>query len=324
MTGRAAGRSAGPAPQPAMTCAIASVAARAVSRRSRKWSSVKRPAMRSQAAGSSSQRSVSVASASGVIACCSSSGTTKSSLSTFGRPTQLVAHVAHHLPVEPVDAVADHHRPFEQRGFQRGGAAGHHHHVAGGHHLVRTAVDQLHRLLRTGFGHRRLDHRTQAGRDRQQAAQARPRRAQPPCGAQEVGSNVADLAAAAAGHHGHHGLAVTQAKRSASGGARYVQRNRIGQWMAHVAGGHARLRQQRRLERKEAQHMVGRRGQLVHPPAAPGPDRRADEVDGLEPAAFRRASRPRLKSGASMPMKAEGRCASRRSPSSVRSATSWR
>ena len=148
---------------------------------------------------------------------------------------------------------------------------------------MRAAVDQFHGFLRPGFGHHRLDHRAQSGRDRQQAAQAGPGRAQPLRGAQEVGSDVADLAAAAAGHHGHHGLAVTEAERNPGRGARHVQRDRIGQRMAHIAGRHAGLLQQRRLEREEAQHVVGRRGQLVHPPAAPGPDRRADEVDGLEP-----------------------------------------
>ena len=77
--------------------------------------------------------------------------------------------------------------------------------------------------------------------------------------------------------------AVGQAECRARGGARRLERDRVGQRMADVGGRHAVRAQQLGLERETGTaHGRSCAAILLHPPAAPGPDRRADEVDRLD------------------------------------------
>src|SRR2546427_507404 len=52
--------------------------------------------------------------------------------------------------------------------------------------------------------------------------------------------------------------------------------------MAHVGGIYAVTGQQLGLEGKDAQHMVGRTPDFLDAIGTPGPDRRADEMHGLD------------------------------------------
>jgi hypothetical protein len=105
----------------------------------------------------------------------------------------------------------------------------------------------------------------------------------------------------------HDRVAVLQTQLPPRGARSGVHGNHAGKGMAHVRGGDAVTRQQLRLEREQAQHVVHAAADLLHPLGAPGPDRRADEVHGADALQhFRRASSPRLKSGASTPMNTSG------------------
>ena len=215
-------------------------------------------------------------------------------------------------------SVGDHHRPLEQRRLERGGAAGDQRHVAGGQRLVRAAVEQRDRRVgrvrrRSGSISVAQARRPPAARSAGRAAAvlqlARRRRAG---AARCTGSRSARLPGSSATTR----VAVAEAER----GARWPR--------AAAPAGSRRPADGRR--RSAAMPALGSRspartgtGTARGRPrarifsialAAPGPDRRADEVDGLDARCLAAcASRPRLKSGASTPMKASGRSRSRRS-----------
>ena len=60
------------------------------------------------------------------------------------------------------------------------------------------------------------------------------------------------------------------------------QRDQIRHRVTDVADGNPGLFVQRRLHRKKRQHTIDRPADLLDPPAAPGPDRRADVVNGTD------------------------------------------
>ena len=93
---------------------------------------------------------------------------------------------------------------------------------------------------------------------------------------EETRCQVAHLGAAAPGQQRNDRRIRVEAQGCARGGAIRLHRNDIGQWMTHVAGRHALLGQQRRLERKDTKHMVGRCPNLFDSGGTPCPYRGAN------------------------------------------------
>mmetsp|Transcript_5757 Transcript_5757/g.14034 ORF Transcript_5757/g.14034 Transcript_5757/m.14034 type:complete len:458 (-) Transcript_5757:1291-2664(-) len=196
-----------------------------------------------------------------------------------GQPHPGLQALAFHAPpVQRGHPVGDDHGPLEQRRLQRGGAAGHQRQVAGRQHGMRLALD----ALDAGAGQQGLEQAVQARHDGQDEAPARP--GQQPGGADQRGRDVLDLALAAAGQQRDDGVAVWQLQGRAGGLARRLQRDGIGERVADKGGVDAGSLQDLGLEGEEAEHMVGRGLDLDDALRPPGPDRRADEVHGLDAA----------------------------------------
>jgi len=83
-------------------------------------------------------------------------------------------------------------------------------------------------------------------------------------------------------------------------------------------GGNALGMVERRLERKQAKHVIHRAMDLVDATTTPRPDGRTDEVNGLDASRLEARLQPRLKSGASTPTNTSGRSVNKRSPSALR------
>ena len=177
--------------------------------------------------------------------------------------------------------VDDDQRPLEERRLERGGAAGDEGDVAGGERLVGAAVDQLDRDLGRVLAADRLDHVAQPRDHRHDEARAGPRPGDLARGAEEARRDVLDLRAAAARQHRDQRLVVADLERGARLGPRRLDRDLVGDRMADVDRVDAVLGVDLGLERKDAEHQVGGLLDLLDPLAAPGPDRRADEVHRL-------------------------------------------
>ena len=87
---------------------------------------------------------------------------------------------------------------------------------------------------------------------------------------------------AAARQNRHHVIVLRQSQGIAGCGAVRHFRNHLCQRVTYVGRGNTVLRQQRRLERKNAQHMVRAAANSLQPVRPPSPDRRADKVHRLD------------------------------------------
>ena len=101
-------------------------------------------------------------------------------------------------------------------------------------------------------------------------------------GGEEPGGQRAYFRAPAARQQRDDRRVCRQSERDACRGAIRHLRNHVRDRMADVSPGHALLRQDRRLERKDAQHVIGRRADLFDTVGTPRPDRRTDEMHGLD------------------------------------------
>ena len=147
---------------------------------------------------------------------------------------------------------------------------------------MRTAVEQL--QVHAGGMPRdhRLDQRAQARHHRQHEAQMRTQPLHLGGRAEQARRDVLDLGAPAARQQRDDGVVFAQRERDPARGSRHFERNCIGQRMADIRRRDTVARVDRRLEWKHAQHMVDRAAHLLDALAAPGPDRRADEMDRLD------------------------------------------
>ena len=127
-----------------------------------------------------------------------------------------------------------------------------------------------------------FDQSAQSRHQRQHETQIGPQAGEQGRRGHECRRDRFDLGAAAAGQHRDHRLRAIEAEGGTRGAARHGKVDRIGQRMADIRGGDAMLLQQRGLEREQAEHMVGAARDLGRAAGAPGPDRRADEVDRLD------------------------------------------
>ncbi len=118
------------------------------------------------------------------------------------------------------------------------------------------------------------------------------------------------------------GTSSRKAERGARRRLRGLERERVGERMADEHGVDAVPGVDRRFERKQAKHQIGAAADLRGAFRAPGPDRWADVVNGADARRLSLRSSPKLKSGASMPMKTSGWNASTRRRTSRRSARS--
>ena len=290
--------SPGPAAQASRTCAIASVARRAVSRRSSRCSSVKRAASRARAGGvvepAPARRRP--APRAGRRPAAARARRTRGTGCWAGRPRAGSCMRFISCQLSAVHAVADDHRPLEQRRLQRGRAAGDQRHVAG-------------RQRRRASGRRaaaaaRRAHAARAAARAPRAAPAPPaaRSAAPaaagaaarrPAGtAARCGCDLARAGCPAAARPPHRRRARPSA--GAAGGARQLQRDHVGQRMADIGGGDAvRARSSSGSNGNRHSTWSTLRAIVLDAPAAPGPDRRADEVDRADAGAPSAALRGR-------------------------------
>ena len=145
---------------------------------------------------------------------------------------------------------------------------------------------------------------------------------QPACGISEAGQHPLDFAEAAAGQHGQHGRIGGDAERDPGRRAVGLQRDGVGQWMPDEPRVHAVPRVDRRFHRNRQSIAVGAIADLRRARFPPGPDRGLTSLHGARtPRCFFSRFRPRLKSGASMPMKTSGRQSSTRWRKALRSAS---
>ena len=101
------------------------------------------------------------------------------------------------------------------------------------------------------------------------------------CG-QEVIRQPLDLAHAGARQQCEHPALRRQGQGGAGVCAVRIQRHLVGQRMSDEARVHPMPRIDRRLHREQAQHEIRAAADLRRAPLAPGPDRRADVVHGLD------------------------------------------
>ena len=102
---------------------------------------------------------------------------------------------------------------------------------------------------------------------------------QPYRGLQEAGAHVANLIRTRARQKRYDRLLQIQLQKAALLIAIDIRRDDIRKWMADIGCRHAGLGIDRRLEREHQQHVINRLANLLHALPAPGPNRRADEMD---------------------------------------------
>ena len=203
--------------------------------------------------------------------------------------------MAQDLPGSAQHPVGDYHRLLEQRHFKRGGAGCNQDRIGCGQRkmgsLRRTrqrVFDQLQRhILQAGVDHQLPEvSRLGGARHRHHDSKRRLAPQQDARGFDERHGVVFQLRHPAAGQDRHHRRGLRQIQRPPR--LRNVRRHRndFGQRMTDVGDVDAGIAIDLRFEGKHHQHVRDGSRDFLDPPAAPGPDRRTDEMHGRNPGGF--------------------------------------
>ena len=103
------------------------------------------------------------------------------------------------------------------------------------------------------------------------------------CSLKEAQSQIFDFRPSAPRQNGDHRVFIAQTQHLPGRLAVGLHWNHGGQWMADIGRCNSVSGQQCRLEWKYAQHMVHTALDFFNPVSSPGPNRRADKLDRLDP-----------------------------------------
>ncbi len=181
-------------------------------------------------------------------------------------------------------AVRDHHRASAQQGLEAGGAGGHQGDIRGLQRKSRLPVEQAN----AGRGRPgRSSSRSRSARSGGAAmgamnCAAGQRLARIPAAAKKSGPRRATSARRLPGSSATTAPSARKPRARRAARAVDVQRNLIGQRMAHEFGAHRVARVKRRLEGQQAQHQVAGSGDVTDPPLPPRPHLRTHVLNGLD------------------------------------------
>jgi hypothetical protein len=99
---------------------------------------------------------------------------------------------------------------------------------------------------------------------------------------QECGGQMVNLRLPASRKHRHHRMVHRQPQGQTCRALVCLNGNHARQWVTHIGGRNAMLRQQSGFKREKAQHMVSTALDFLHPLRPGGPNRRADKLNRLD------------------------------------------
>ncbi|OIQ73398.1 hypothetical protein GALL_449630 [mine drainage metagenome] len=151
---------------------------------------------------------------------------------------------------------------------------------------MRLAIEHRQSGTESAGGGRSADHGFQQGHRRHYELRSWIGFVDKRCSLKEPICQVDYLGLAAARQKGHHRGLGCQAQLRTCLCPVWLHRDHLGQRVSDISGGNTLLVQQRRLKRKNAQHMIDAVPDFLQPLGAPGPHRGADKVQCLDALAF--------------------------------------
>ena len=196
----------------------------------------------------------------------------------------LIAHAPHQLPRHRRHPVGDHHRRFGQRRFQCRRAACHQRDVRRRQRILRMAEQQRQgQLPLSPQPQRGLEPLPRFARrhGHEKARDGLPL-GEPLGSVDEQLGHVVELGATAAGQQRDDPVVPAQAEPLARGLPLRFQGNDVGERMANEGGSDTDALIERGFEGKQAQYVIDGARDMPNPVPAPGPDGRADVLDGRD------------------------------------------